>query len=84
MRSAPSNVADGAALLRRTASHFEPFPGFAPHPYRDYSMPWFGTRRVLRGASRATSPALADARYRNFYEPHRRDIFAGFRSARTP
>ena len=67
-----------------TASRFEAFPGFAPHPYRDYSLPWFGTRRVLRGASRATSPALAHARYRNFFEPHRRDIFAGFRSARTP
>ncbi|HET8747214.1 MAG TPA: selenoneine synthase SenA [Ramlibacter sp.] len=67
-----------------TASPFEPYPGFAPHPYRDYSMPWFGSRRVLRGASPATAPALAHARYRNFYEPHRRDIFAGFRSARAP
>ena len=66
-----------------TASRFEPFPGFVPHPYRDYSSPWFGSRRVLRGASRATAPALAHARYRNFYEPHRRDIFAGFRSARA-
>lgn len=67
-----------------TASPFGPFPGFVPHPYRDYSVPWFGTRRVLRGASHATSPALADARYRNFYEPHRRDIFSGFRSVRAP
>jgi iron(II)-dependent oxidoreductase len=66
-----------------TASRFEPYPGFAPHPYRDYSQPWFGTRRVLRGASEATAPALAQARYRNFYEPHRRDILAGFRSVRT-
>jgi gamma-glutamyl hercynylcysteine S-oxide synthase len=66
-----------------TATGFEPFPGFTPHPYRDYSQPWFGTRRVLRGASRATSPALAHARYRNFFEPQRRDIFAGFRSARA-
>jgi ergothioneine biosynthesis protein EgtB len=66
-----------------TASRFEPFPGFMPHPYRDYSLPWFGTRRVLRGASLATAPALAHARYRNFFEPHRRDIFAGFRSVRT-
>jgi iron(II)-dependent oxidoreductase len=63
-----------------TSSRFEPFPGFAPHPYRDYSLPWFGTRRVLRGASTATAPALAHARYRNFFEPHRRDIFAGFRT----
>ena len=66
-----------------TASRFEPYPGFAPHPYLDYSQPWFGTRRVLRGASPATAPALAHARYRNFFEPHRRDIFAGFRSVRT-
>ncbi|GAB3648173.1 selenoneine synthase SenA [Ramlibacter alkalitolerans] len=66
-----------------TASCFEPYPGFAPHPYRDYSQPWFGSRRVLRGASAATAPLLAHARYRNFYEPHRRDILAGFRSVRS-
>lgn len=65
-----------------TATPFEPYPGFAPHPYRDYSAPWFGTRRVLRGASAATSPALAHPRYRNFFEPHRSDVFAGFRSCR--
>jgi gamma-glutamyl hercynylcysteine S-oxide synthase len=63
-----------------TASVFEPYPGFEPHPYRDYSAPWFGSRRVLRGACPATSPALAHARYRNFFEPHRNDTFAGFRS----
>jgi iron(II)-dependent oxidoreductase len=63
-----------------TASPFEPYPGFRAHPYRDYSQPWFGSRRVLRGACYATSPALAHPRYRNFFEPHRRDIFAGFRS----
>jgi ergothioneine biosynthesis protein EgtB len=66
-----------------TADAFQPYPGFTPHPYRDYSQPWFGTRRVLRGASSATAPALAHARYRNFYEPHRRDILAGFRSVRA-
>jgi gamma-glutamyl hercynylcysteine S-oxide synthase len=65
-----------------TASAFEPYAGFAPHPYRDYSAPWFGTRQVLRGACTATSPALAHARYRNFFEPHRSDVFAGFRSCR--
>jgi ergothioneine biosynthesis protein EgtB len=66
-----------------TASPFAPYPGFTPHPYRDYSQPWFGTRQVLRGASPATAPALAHARYRNFFEPHRRDIFAGLRSVRV-
>ena len=63
-----------------TASEFAPYPGFAPHPYRDYSAPWFGSRRVLRGASVATQPRLHDLRYRNFYTPERNDIFAGFRS----
>ena len=63
-----------------TATTFEPYPEFMPHPYRDYSQPWFGTRRVLRGACSATSPWLAHPRYRNFFEPHRSDIFAGFRS----
>jgi len=63
-----------------TASAFEPFPGFEPHPYRDYSAPWFGTRRVLRGASAATSPRMAHPKYRNFFTPERNDIFAGFRS----
>lgn len=66
-----------------TASPFAPYPGFEPHPYRDYSQPWFGTRRTLRGASHATAPALAHASYRNFFEPYRRDIFAGFRSVRV-
>jgi len=63
-----------------TASRFTPYPGFAPHPYRDYSAPWFHTRRVLRGACPATSATLAHPRYRNFFEPQRSDIFAGFRS----
>jgi ergothioneine biosynthesis protein EgtB len=63
-----------------TASTFEPYPGFAPHPYRDYSLPWFGSRRVLRGASWATHPRLRHPCYRNFFTPERNDIFAGFRS----
>jgi gamma-glutamyl hercynylcysteine S-oxide synthase len=63
-----------------TASGFAPFPDFVPHPYRDYSAPWFGTRRVLRGASTATSPRMAHPKYRNFFTPERNDIFAGFRS----
>jgi EgtB-related family protein len=63
-----------------TASPFVPFPGFVAHPYREYSAPWFGTRRVLRGAAAATSRWLAHPRYRNFFEPQRTDIFAGFRS----
>jgi ergothioneine biosynthesis protein EgtB len=63
-----------------TASTFAPYPGFVPHPYRDYSAPWFGSRRVLRGASFATHPRMRHPRYRNFFSPERNDIFAGFRS----
>ncbi|NML18567.1 selenoneine synthase SenA [Azohydromonas caseinilytica] len=63
-----------------TASAFKPYPGFAPHPYRDYSAPWFGQRAVLRGASFATAGRLHHPRYRNFFESGRQDVFAGFRT----
>jgi ergothioneine biosynthesis protein EgtB len=63
-----------------TATPFAPYPGFAPHPYRDYSAPWFHTRMVLRGACPATAATLAHPRYRNFFEPQRDDVFGGFRS----
>ena len=63
-----------------TASAFAPFPGFRPHPYRDYSQPWFDGRPVLRGASYLTQPRMRHARYRNFFEAGRNDIVAGLRS----
>ena len=71
----------GASVWEWTADAFQPYPGFAPGPYREYSAPWFGDHRELRGGSFATSPRLLDARYRNFFEPHRSDVFAGFRTA---
>ena len=63
-----------------TASAFAPYPGFAPHPYRDYSAPWFDGRPVLRGASFATQPRMRHPRYRNYFTAGRSDLFAGFRS----
>ncbi len=63
-----------------TATTFRPYPGFEAHPYRDYSQPWFGSHRVLRGASIATGGRLRDPKFRNFYLPERDDIFVGFRS----
>jgi gamma-glutamyl hercynylcysteine S-oxide synthase len=63
-----------------TSSPFAPFPGFVPHPYRDYSQPWFDGRPVLKGGSCATQPFMKHACYRNFFEPQRSDVFAGFRS----
>jgi iron(II)-dependent oxidoreductase len=63
-----------------TASSFEPYPGFAADPYAEYSVPWFGTRKVLRGGCWATRSRLATPVYRNFFTPDRRDVFAGFRT----
>ena len=65
-----------------TASHFLPYPGFAAHPYRDHSAPWFGDRYVLHGATRATVPRMAHPRYRNYFAPERNDLYSGVRSCR--
>ena len=65
-----------------TSSVFAPYPGFVPHPYRDYSAPWFGSRAVLRGASFLTQPRMRDPRYRNFFTSDRNDVAAGFRTCR--
>ena len=61
-------------------STFRPYPGFVAHPYQDYSQPWFGTHKVLRGASFATRARMKHPKFRNFYLPERDDIFCGFRS----
>lgn len=63
-----------------TASTLRPYPGFAADPWRDYSQPWFGRHKVLRGASFATRGRLRDARLRHFLAPERDDGFLGFRS----
>jgi iron(II)-dependent oxidoreductase len=59
---------------------FRPYPGFVADPYRTYSEPWFGTHKVLRGASFATRARMKHPKYRNFYLPGRDDVFCGFRS----
>jgi iron(II)-dependent oxidoreductase len=63
-----------------TSSPFLPYPGFVRDPYAEYSEPWFGTHKVLRGGSFATPARIARPRFRNFYTPDRADIFAGFRT----
>jgi iron(II)-dependent oxidoreductase len=63
-----------------TASDFEPYPGFTVDPYKEYSKPWFGTHKVLRGGCWATSSLLIRNTWRNFYTPDRRDVWAGFRT----
>src|SRR2546421_224951 len=63
-----------------TASDFLPYPGFVADPYRDYSQPWFGTHKVLRGGAWMTRSRLLRNTWRNFYQPERRDVWAGFRT----
>ena len=63
-----------------TGSTFRAFDGYQSGPYLDYSQPWFGTHKVLRGASFATRARMKNPKYRNFYLPERDDMFCGFRS----
>ena len=63
-----------------TADWFRPYPGFERDPYQEYSEPWFGNHKVLRGGCFATSAILLRNTWRNFYMPDRRDVFAGFRT----
>lgn len=59
---------------------FLPYPGFVPDPYKDYSEPWFGDHKVLRGGCWATRVRMLHNTWRNFYTPDRWDVFAGFRT----
>ncbi len=64
-----------------TDSPFYPFPGYVVDPpYREYSAPWFGDRKVLKGGAWGTRGRLAYTQYRNFFTPDRRDVLAGFRT----
>jgi ergothioneine biosynthesis protein EgtB len=63
-----------------TAGDFLPYPGFVAGPYKEYSAPWFGDHKVLRGGCWATRSRLIHNAYRNFYKPDRRDVWAGFRT----
>jgi iron(II)-dependent oxidoreductase len=60
---------------------FGPYPGFEPDPYREYSQPYFGKKKVLKGGCWATRSSLIRNTWRNFYKHQRRNIFAGFRTA---
>lgn len=63
-----------------TTTDFAAFDGFTPGPYKEYSAPWFGDHKVLRGGCWATRSRLIRNGYRNFYKPDRRDVWVGFRT----
>jgi iron(II)-dependent oxidoreductase len=63
-----------------TDTLFEPYPGFEPDMYADYSQPLFGETRVLRGGGWATRGRMIRNTWRNYYGAQRNDVFAGFRT----
>jgi iron(II)-dependent oxidoreductase len=67
-----------------TASDLLPYPGFVAWPYREYSEVFFGAEyKVLRGGSFGVDPVACRGTFRNWDYPVRRQIFAGFRTARA-
>ena len=67
-----------------TSSDFSPYPGFEAWPYKEYSEVFFGPEyKMLRGGSFAVSPVVSRGTFRNWDYPIRRQIFAGFRTARS-
>ena len=67
-----------------TASDFTGYEGFEAFPYPEYSEVFFGdTYKVLRGGAWAARRDVVRASFRNWDLPERRQIFAGFRCARS-
>ncbi|MCC9689690.1 MULTISPECIES: ergothioneine biosynthesis protein EgtB [Streptomyces] len=67
-----------------TASDFLPYPGFRVFPYKEYSEVFFGPEyKVLRGGSFAVDAVACRGTFRNWDLPIRRQIFSGFRTARS-
>ncbi len=59
---------------------FEAYPGFVVDPYAEYSAPYFGHKKVLRGGAWTTRSRLIRATWRNFFKRQRRKVLAGFRT----
>ncbi len=78
--SQASGLGEVGHVWEWTDTLFQPYPGFTADPYREYSQPWFGDHVVLRGGCWLTHPDLKRPGFRNFYLPHRNDVFAGFRT----
>lgn len=64
-----------------TSSEYVLYPGFKSK-FSEYTDKWTINQKVLRGGCFATSTAQIRNSYRNYFKPHERILFAGFRCAR--
>ena len=65
-----------------TSDTFQPYPGFSADAYTEYSTTLFGNTRVMRGGAWTSRSRMLHGTYRNFFEPHRWNIFSGFRTCK--
>ena len=67
-----------------TSTSYAPYPGYAPFEDElgEYNGKFMVNQLVLRGGCCVTPEQHLRRSYRNFYYPHQRWMFAGFRLAR--
>ncbi len=72
-------------LWELTQSAYLPYPGYEAPPgaFGEYNGKFMANQVVLRGGSCATPTSHARTTYRNFFYPHQRWCFQGFRLARN-
>jgi len=63
-----------------TSSEYVLYPGFKSR-FFEYTDKWAINQKVLKGGSFATPSAQISNSYRNYFKPHERIVFAGFRCA---
>jgi ergothioneine biosynthesis protein EgtB len=64
-----------------TSSEYVLYPGFKSR-FSEYTDKWTINQKVLRGGCFATPAGQIRNSYRNYFKPHERILFAGFRCAK--